>query len=572
MSDVVHIGRAAKNIKESPSFSPFSGVRLTAEKDEEGNAIVYNAGDDSGRVLEVNNPWGSQQMAADILSRIRGYEYKPFVAQGAAMNPAAELGDAVSVGDVYSVLSSVDTVFSPLMTAGIAARESGILDHEYPYDSKSARETERAISRVRTQFIIEMGRIESTIAEEYETKTEAGQTKTQLQSQITQTQSQILSTVSATYETKTAASQMETRLNSSISQTASGITSTVAATYETKAAATSKLNSANAYTNSVKTDLQSQITQTATSITSTVSSAVSKYALPAGISFQNFGYGAPPNSTAGGKNGQYYLDQANGYYYRSNGTSWVRQSNTPLPLITENLKSQIQQTASSISLQVSGANAPEWESDAYYAEGDVVKITTTNSDGLVTGTAFYEANRAHRATSSNKPPNAYYWNTADAPTVQSLIDVNLNEITISYDSQEARSSGKDNAAYITLSKGNVEIGGLVRVYNIVADEIKANVSIQAPLIYNDDGNTWLEMQDSDLSGYGSGMTIYRRVNRADVELFGLYYDSMGTVSFYGADRLMFSARADSGSYARVTCFGTWDFSSATVILPKQEAT
>ena len=81
-------------------FSPFSGVRLIAGKNEDGSSIIYRAGDDSGRVLEFENPWGSQQMADDVLSRIRGYEYKPFRATGAIMNPAAELGDAISVGDI----------------------------------------------------------------------------------------------------------------------------------------------------------------------------------------------------------------------------------------------------------------------------------------------------------------------------------------------------------------------------------------------------------------------------------------------------------------------------------------
>ena len=244
-------------------FLPFSGVKLIAGKDDDGNIVVYRAGDETGRVLEMENPWGSQQMANDVLRRIRGYEYKPFRATGAVMNPAAELGDAVSVGDVYSVLDSVDTTFSPLMSAEIAARESGILEHEYPYDTKNNRETAREISGIRTQFVVEMGRIETriddmdsgyssrftqlsnSITAEVSRATSAEGT---LRSRITQTESSI------TYEV-TARMNADNALSSRITQNANSITSEV----------TARMNADNA--------LSSRITQNATSITSEVTRA-----------------------------------------------------------------------------------------------------------------------------------------------------------------------------------------------------------------------------------------------------------------------------------------------------------
>ena len=263
MSDVVHIGRSAKNIKESPLFSPFSGVKLIAGKDDDGNVVVYRAGDDSGRVLEMENPWGSQQMADDVLRRIRGYEYKPFRATGAIMNPAAELGDAVSVGDVYSVLDSVDTVFSPLMSADVSARESGILEHEYPYDSKSNRETAREINGIRTQFVVEMGRIETRIDD-----MDSGYS-----SRITQLSNSITAEVSR-------ATSAEGTLRSRITQTESSITSEVTARTNADSALSTRITqNANSITSEVTartnadSALSSRITQNANSITSEVTRA-----------------------------------------------------------------------------------------------------------------------------------------------------------------------------------------------------------------------------------------------------------------------------------------------------------
>ena len=244
-------------------FSPFSGVRLIAGKNEDGSSIIYRAGDDSGRVLEFENPWGSQQMADDVLSRIRGYEYKPFRATGAIMNPAAELGDAISVGDIYSVLDSADTVFSPLMSAEIAAKESGTLEHEYPYNSKDNRETAREISGIRTQFIVETGKIETRIDD-----MDRGYS-----SRLTQLSNSITSEVSR-------ATAAEGSLGSRITQTDSSITSEVAARKSADNALSSRITqNANSITSEVSArtnadnNLSSRITQKANSITSEVTRA-----------------------------------------------------------------------------------------------------------------------------------------------------------------------------------------------------------------------------------------------------------------------------------------------------------
>lgn len=573
MSDTVfHLGQAAKNIKSTPPYQPYSKVRIIVGEDADGTQLVCEAGDDSARILEIKNPYGTQAMANAILNRIRGYQYVPYTADGAILNPAAELGDGISVGGAYSVIASAETTLSPIMSANVAAYEDGEIDHEYPYQTPGEKDVVRKINNVYTNFIVELGRVQSTIAETYETKADAATTKTTLQSQITQTASSILSTVSATYETKTAASQMETRLQSSISQTASSITSTVAATYETKADATAKLNSANGYTDTVKTTLQSQITQTANSIKSTVSSATVKYQIPSGITIQNYGYGVPDNSTAKGKNNQYYLDQASGYYYKSNNTSWVRQNSTPLQLITSRLESMIRQTASSIALQVSGANAPEWKEGDYYAKDDVVKVTTIDADGIVTSTWFYKATSAHTATSSNKPPSNK-WEAADAPTVQSLIDINIDGITLS-----AGGSSSDNSAKLTISKDGVQIDAVtITMSNVVADTIKAKAEIDSPEIYagrlmDHTGWSQLYMWGSRTSAY-LALSGYVEDDDPAPSIYDTYFvvhrylEKRGNVNYPMVDFYVDGDRKVGwdGYSERMYMFGTWDFSNATVI-------
>lgn len=167
--DRIYLQRSARNIEESPSYVPYSKVRIIVGEEENGTQLVYEAGDDSFRTLEITNPYGTQAIANSILSKIQGYSYKPYTADGAILNPAAELGDAVNVGEVYSFIASMDTTFSPLMSATISAPEDSNIDHEYPYESSESKEIARKINGAKASFIVEIGRIEASL-EDYQRK------------------------------------------------------------------------------------------------------------------------------------------------------------------------------------------------------------------------------------------------------------------------------------------------------------------------------------------------------------------------------------------------------------------
>ena len=476
-ADVFHLENRAKNIESSPEFDKFNMVRIIVGENEDGEQLIYEAGSiaDGGRCLEVTNPYGTQQMANNMLEAIKGYRYKPYTADGALLDPAAELGDAVYIGDVYSVIATNETTFSPIMSATISAVNSSDIDHEYPYESKANTEIARKFNNITTSFRVELGRISTEISNTYETKADAQTTKGQLQLQITQTASGILQSVSQTYETKTAASSMEGRLNSSIEQTAINITQSVSQTYETKANASSKLTEAKNYADqqddSVKRTLNTSINQTATNITSTVASAQSKYSIPDGVTINYFGYGQCSLSGSTYVN-KIYLDQASGYYYKYNGASWVKQNSQALPLITSNLNSKIDQTASQITLQVNGQYADtfdEWEVNHAYAVGDKVKVTT-KTNNVVTGIFFYECKAAHTSNNTRKPPNGTYWQSLSAPTVQNMIDINLDGIQL-----VAGESGSPNSATLELRKDGVRITGqTITMSNVTATSISAD--------------------------------------------------------------------------------------------------
>ena len=147
MSDKVWIGQNAMSLEMSPAFEVFTGVRLWYDDEQ-----YFFAGDETGRVLEADNPWATQEMADHMLASIAGFAYQPYAAAGADLDPAAELGDGVTVGGVYGQLATIDTRFDALMVSDISAPGEKEVDHEYPYLSPAEREYKR--NKARTYSLI----------------------------------------------------------------------------------------------------------------------------------------------------------------------------------------------------------------------------------------------------------------------------------------------------------------------------------------------------------------------------------------------------------------------------------
>lgn len=196
----------------------YSSVTILAGQDENGDTIRYTAGNDSGKNLEIQNDWGSQEMAARILEKIRGYQYQPYAATGAMIDPAAEIGDAVTVGPVYSGVFHRNVRLSRLMRADIcAALET---DAEHDIDTGTAQERQfRRYSRL----IAETTTLITQNANEIKLEVSRRQADTaMLQSSITQTANSITTEINAR---KSDVAMLKT----SITQTDSKITAEVTA-------------------------------------------------------------------------------------------------------------------------------------------------------------------------------------------------------------------------------------------------------------------------------------------------------------------------------------------------------
>ena len=144
--DKTYLGKNLSKFLPGIQSQPITKVELL---DENGD-IVGAAGTDSGKTLTALQPDGTDAMAAYILSKVSGYTHMGYEGADALLDPAAELGDAVTVAGHYVPIIEQDIDLDGLYSAGISAPDADELDDEYPYKSKTQRQIERNMAVTRS--------------------------------------------------------------------------------------------------------------------------------------------------------------------------------------------------------------------------------------------------------------------------------------------------------------------------------------------------------------------------------------------------------------------------------------
>lgn len=142
----VFVGQRAADFRPGFNNQAISRVELLNENGD----IVGEAGSDTGRTLTATHPDGSSAMAADILEKVAGFVYRPFDAEDALLDPAAELGDGVTVAGVYSVLAQKSATLDSLHTTDASAPTTDEIEDEFPYVSRTERQIRRNYAATRS--------------------------------------------------------------------------------------------------------------------------------------------------------------------------------------------------------------------------------------------------------------------------------------------------------------------------------------------------------------------------------------------------------------------------------------
>lgn len=143
MSDKLFVGLGVTSVEDNGTLPPISRVTLMVDNN---NAIT--AGDDTGREIVADCPFATQEMVNALLANLRGYQYHAYTASDAGIDPAVELGDAVTVDNIYSVVTRIEddgTGYPSISAPGEAE-----LEDEYPSVGPVTQTFNRQISETRS--------------------------------------------------------------------------------------------------------------------------------------------------------------------------------------------------------------------------------------------------------------------------------------------------------------------------------------------------------------------------------------------------------------------------------------
>lgn len=143
MSEKYYVGKDVTSFSDKGKYKPISRVTLLVDDE---NSLT--AGDDTGMEVIASCPHATQPMVNALLQTMKGYQYQAYEAGAANIDPAAELGDGVTVGGIYSPLSKLSD--DGRGYAGISSPGEAEMEDEYPSDGYITREFNRKIAETRS--------------------------------------------------------------------------------------------------------------------------------------------------------------------------------------------------------------------------------------------------------------------------------------------------------------------------------------------------------------------------------------------------------------------------------------
>jgi hypothetical protein len=173
MTESFNLLRRVQSLDISPELSGYSRVTIYAGQNEKGEDKIYTAGDDTGTTLEITNEWGTPEMATAILKKIQGWRYQPYKAGGSSIDPSSEIGDAVTISDIYGGIFAKKTTYGKYIRTDLEAPSKEEVEHEFQVQSPTDRQYARFTSDVRSKLTIQAEAIEARVEKVHGKTTES---------------------------------------------------------------------------------------------------------------------------------------------------------------------------------------------------------------------------------------------------------------------------------------------------------------------------------------------------------------------------------------------------------------
>ena len=145
MSDKYYVGGDITSFSDNGRYKPISRVTLLVDDE---NSLT--GGDDTGMEIVASCPHATQAMVNALLQTMKGYQYQAYEAGAANIDPAAELGDGVTVGGIYSPLSKLSD--DGRGYADISSPGELEMEDEYPSSGYITQEFNRKLAETRSSI------------------------------------------------------------------------------------------------------------------------------------------------------------------------------------------------------------------------------------------------------------------------------------------------------------------------------------------------------------------------------------------------------------------------------------
>ena len=137
-----------QSLEDSPALDAVTGVHLETEA-----GTVMEDGGSSGYVVKAICDVSTTTGIAELcLSRVEDYVFQPFEVGIGYLDPRADVGDSVKIGNTIYHMMSIDWTIGKKPTANISAPYDNEIDHEYTVPSQEAKNYRKTVKLVNDQM------------------------------------------------------------------------------------------------------------------------------------------------------------------------------------------------------------------------------------------------------------------------------------------------------------------------------------------------------------------------------------------------------------------------------------
>lgn len=157
-SQAISVGRNAVSLNVGKRAKEYTKVILHVSDD-----VAYTVGNDLGLTMEYTNPFGTPEMAQNILRSISGYQHQSFDASSVLLDPAAQLGDGLDINGMYGGIATLNAHYGPQFTADAGAPAIQEINQKAPYKSSQERQVERKFLETYARLAIQAAQIAAEV-------------------------------------------------------------------------------------------------------------------------------------------------------------------------------------------------------------------------------------------------------------------------------------------------------------------------------------------------------------------------------------------------------------------------